>query len=104
MLVEIARKRHGYVPEVSYGTHFFQDLIEDGIVYVPMYPDDEGVIFNEKFLKRENSFYEFCPEPYYRSFDELIRVIHIPSVAKGMLATAAMNGEKDEGLIYLKKA
>lgn len=104
MLVEIARKQHGYVPEVSYGTHFFQDLIEDGIVYVPMYPDDEGVIFNEKFLEKKNSFPEYCSEPYYRAFDELIRVIHIPTVAKGMLATAAMNGEKDEGLIYLKKA
>lgn len=103
MLVEIARKRHGYVPEVSYGTHFFQDLIEDGIVYVPMYPDDEGVIFNEKFLNKESSFAEFCPEPYYRIFDELIRVIHIPNVAKGKLATAAMNGEQEEGLIYLKR-
>lgn len=104
MLVEIARKRHGYVPEVSYGTHFFQDLIEDGIVYIPMYPDDEGVIFNEVFLNRKSVFPVFCPEAYYRTFDELIRVIHIPTVVPGMLATAALNGEEDRGLIYLKKA
>lgn len=103
MLVEIARMREGYVPEVSYGTHFFQDLIEDHIVYVPMYPDDPGVVFNEKFLRQESIFPTLFPEPYYRNFDDLIRVIHIPSVADGKLATAALNGELDEGLIYLKR-
>jgi hypothetical protein len=103
MLVEIARMRAGYVPEVSFGTHFFQDLIEDGIVYVPMYPDDEGTVFNERFLHRESSFPEMLTEPYYRNYDELVRVIHIPKVAGGRLATAALNGEEDEGLIYLKK-
>lgn len=103
MLVEIARMRDGYVPEVSYGTHFFQDLIEDGIVYVPMYPDDPGVIFNEDFLRRKNEFSEMITEPYYKNYADLIRVIHIPSVADGKLATAALNGDTDEGLIYLKK-
>jgi len=103
MLVEIARMREGYVPEVSFGTHFFQDLIEDGIVYVPMYPDDPGVIFNDKFLRQESIFSKMLPEPYYRNFDDLIKVIHIPSVTGGKMATAALNGEIDEGLIYLKK-
>jgi len=38
-LVEVARERGGQTPEVSFGTHFFQDLVEDGILYVPVYPD-----------------------------------------------------------------
>ncbi len=103
MLVEIARMRDGYVPEVSYGTHFFQDLIEDDIIYVPMYPDDPGVIFNEEFLHRDNEFSRMIGEEYYRDYEELIRVINIPRVAKGKFATAALNGELDEGLIYLKR-
>jgi hypothetical protein len=103
MLVEVASMREGYVPEVSFGTHFFQDLIEDEIVYVPMYPDDPEVVFNEKFLREESVFPKLLPEPYYRSYDDLIRVIHIPEVAGGKLATAALNGEIDEGLIYLKR-
>ena len=28
VLVELAREEAGHVPEVSYGTHFFQDLVE----------------------------------------------------------------------------
>ncbi len=104
MLIEIAMMREGYVPEVSYGTHFFQDLIEDGIVYAPLYPGEEGVIYREDFLRGQASVLpDLLPEPYYRIFDDLIRVIHLPSVTGGRLATAVLNGETDEGLIYLKK-
>ena len=31
VLVELAREEAGHVPEVSYGTHFFQDLVEEDI-------------------------------------------------------------------------
>src|SRR5690606_9145834 len=39
-LIEIARQRSSYVPELSFGTHFFQDLVEANIRYLPLYPDD----------------------------------------------------------------
>ena len=52
LLMEIAAKRGGYVPDLSFGTHFFQDLVESGIRYLPLYPDDAGVVFNEPFLLR----------------------------------------------------
>ena len=29
-------------PELSFGTHFFQDLVEAEIRYIPLYPDDPG--------------------------------------------------------------
>jgi hypothetical protein len=34
LLVEVAFAKEGYTPEVSYGTHFFQDLVEADIVIV----------------------------------------------------------------------
>jgi len=52
MLVEIARKKGNYTPDLSFGTHFFQDLVESSIRYLPLYPDDPGAIFNESFLTR----------------------------------------------------
>jgi len=42
VLIEIARKKGNYVPDLSFGTHFFQDLVEASIRYIPLYPDDEG--------------------------------------------------------------
>ena len=50
LLVEVAFAKEGYTPEVSYGTHFFQDLVEADIVIVPLFPDDPGAILNEPFL------------------------------------------------------
>ena len=52
MLVEIARKKGCYLPEVSFGTHFFNDLVESQIAYLPLYPDQNGVVWNEDFLNR----------------------------------------------------
>ena len=47
MLVEIARKKGGYLPDLSFGTHFFK-TVEAGIRYLPLYPDDHGVASNEQ--------------------------------------------------------
>ncbi|MBL0177230.1 MAG: hypothetical protein IPP94_18625 [Ignavibacteria bacterium] len=52
VLVEIARRRGDYVPDLSFGTHFFQDLVGASIRYLPLYPDDAGVIFNDGFPQR----------------------------------------------------
>ena len=38
VLIEIARKKGNYLPDLSFGTHFFQDLVESAIRYLPLYP------------------------------------------------------------------
>jgi hypothetical protein len=45
MLIEIARLNENFAPDPSFGTHFFQDLVESQIRYLPLYPDDEQIIF-----------------------------------------------------------
>jgi hypothetical protein len=63
LLVEIARKKGNYLPDLSFGTHFFQDLVEASIRYLPLYPDDAGVVFDERFLIRsENILATLLPE------------------------------------------
>jgi hypothetical protein len=55
MLIEIACKQGDYTPDPSFGTHFFQDLVEASIRYLPLYPDDREIIFNEQFLTNANN-------------------------------------------------
>lgn len=60
VLGEVAFKGDGSTPEVSYGTHFFNDLVESGIIHVAIFPDDEDCFFNEDFFlnpKWWSSFY-----------------------------------------------
>lgn len=102
MLVEVARRRATYVPEVSFGSHFFQDLIEDNIAYLPLYPDEPGEIFNEEIFRKRSSFAELLPDPYFRKFDGLIRVIDVPAIADGRRAHAILNGEVEKAVVFLK--
>ena len=51
ILGEVAYVDANLIPELSYGTHFFQDLVETKIFYVALFPGDDNVIFNEEYLK-----------------------------------------------------
>ena len=100
MLIEVARDKNGYVPEVSYGTHFFQDLIEAEILYLPLYPDDRRNRFNETFLKDSpNCLPDLLPGD--AETGSTIRVIHVPAVCSGRMLRVDMNGEEDMALAYL---
>jgi pyruvate,water dikinase len=97
MLIEIARKREGYMPEPSFGTHFFQDLIETSISYLPLYPDEAGNIFNEDFLVNQPNV---LPEllPNYAYLQEILRVIDITSCTSGGALEILMNAEKEKAV------
>jgi pyruvate,water dikinase len=100
MIVEIARKQKDYVPELSFGTHFFQDLVEASIRYLPLYPDDRGVVFNEEFLVgSKNILADILPE--YSSLSDTIRVIEVADAANGQVLQVLMNGERDEAVALL---
>lgn len=92
MLIEIARKKGNYVPDLSFGTHFFQDLVEANIRYLPLYPDNDGILFNEKFLNdSENIFEDILPE--YKNLKNIIKVIDVPKTKDGMILKVYINAE-----------
>jgi len=75
-LIEIAVKEKGYIPELSYGTHFFQDLVETRIVYLALFPDEKEVTFNQEILERaRNSLGDLLPE--YEKFQNVLKVIDL---------------------------
>lgn len=49
-LVELAGEAVGASPEPSFGTHFFQDLMEAKIYPLAVFLDDEDTIFNRDFF------------------------------------------------------
>ncbi|MGM0570020.1 PEP/pyruvate-binding domain-containing protein [Marinobacter sp.] len=50
LLVEIADMGNGMVPDLSFGSHFFQDLVESGIAYVAIFPDQQDSTWNPDWL------------------------------------------------------
>jgi hypothetical protein len=63
VLIEVAFMSGNLMPELSFGTHFFQDLVETNIFYVALFTEKEGAVFNNKWLGRfENVFAKLVPK------------------------------------------
>ena len=100
MLIEIAQKQKDYVPELSFGTHFFQDLVEASIRYLPLYPGDWGTLFNESFFKNSRNW---LPDllPGFAYLAGTVHVIDVTNTVPGMVLQILMNGELDEAMAVL---
>ena len=97
LLMEVAARRGRYVPEVSFGTHFFQDLVEAGIRYLPLFPGERDVVFNETFLRdAPNALPALLPD--YAHLAPVVRVIDVPGATGGLVLRVLMNAETEEAL------
>ncbi len=80
VLCEYSSKKDGFMPELSYGSHFFQDIVESDIFYTAIFDDYQDVIFNpDRVLNKENLLISLLP-----GSGKLINVIHIANT-DGML-------------------
>jgi KaiC/GvpD/RAD55 family RecA-like ATPase len=79
VLVEAAEPEEGFMPELSYGSHFFQDLVETGIFYAAVFAGQPGVIFRpERILHEHNQLTELLPQ--YASFHHVVHVAETPGM------------------------
>ena len=100
VLIEVARQRENYLPELSFGTHFFQDLVEAAIRYLPLYPDDPATVFNERFLRRShNMLKDLLPE--FAHLEGTLRVIDVPQETGGLIVRVLMNADLDQAVAFL---
>jgi hypothetical protein len=101
VLIEIAHRRGEYVPEVSYGTHFFQDLVEDGIYYLALHPGEGKDVFQEQFLTQApNALSNVLPRD--ADLASCVRVIRLTDAAPGRALHLAMDGESGEAMCWLE--
>jgi predicted nucleotidyltransferase len=97
MLIEMAKKKGNYLPDLSFGTHFFQDLVESSIRYLPLYPDDESTLFNERFfLDAPNILENLLPE--HEGIADVLRVIDVTEYTEGKILRVLMNAETEEAV------
>ena len=100
VLVEIAKKSENYTPELSFGTHFFQDLVEAGIRYLPLYPDSEGQVFNWEFFRtKENTLARFLPE--FEHISNVLKVINVRENAGGNVARVLLNADLGQAMCLI---
>ena len=97
VLMEVARKKGNYVPELSFGTHFFQDLVESDIRYIPLYPDEPEGYLDETFLRRaRNLLPDLIPE--LESLADVVHVIEVAQEGESRVLRILMNADLDEAV------
>jgi hypothetical protein len=76
VLAEVAYEGGNLMPELSFGTHFFRDLVETDIFYVAIFPQKETVIFNkDRFSKMPNLLDALFPES--KRYADVVKVCEV---------------------------
>ena len=77
-VAEVSYNEHGLVPELSYGSHFFQDLVEAGTFYSAIYQDEAGCDFRESLLSTlPDRFTELVPPSASAGLEDVIHVYDV---------------------------
>ncbi len=76
ILCEIVAMGEGVVPDVSLGTHFFHELVEQNILYLAFFPDREENYMDSRFVEKlPNRLTELFPEQ--EGLADVIRVVDL---------------------------
>jgi hypothetical protein len=73
-LCEVIEMREGLVPDVSLGTHFFNDLVEMQVLYLALIPGKEGNRINADFIEQAPNELA-CLIPEEAAWASVVRVI-----------------------------
>lgn len=100
VLGEIAEMHEGLIPDVSLGSHFFNDLVELDILYFGLHPTREGNTLNRDFFaEAPNALARLVPAA--QKWEHAIKVIDFPT-ADGRSLKINMNSLTQAGVAYVE--
>jgi hypothetical protein len=103
VLCEIVAMRDDLVPDVSLGTHFFNELVEMDILYLALFPNRKGNRWNREFFEKSpNRLAELFPE--LAEWSRVVRVIDVAGASDGQpLLKLNANALEQNAFCYLDR-
>jgi hypothetical protein len=99
-LVELSGEAIGASPEPSFGTHFFQDLMEAQIYPLAVFLDDKDARFNHDFFyETPNRLLKFIPVD--KRLTRTLRLLAVKDHRPGHHMDLVMDGQKGRAVAYL---
>ncbi len=96
-LIELSRLPQSGAGILSADVHFLHDARNSGMIYLPIFPDEEETILNRQFiLHAGNILPELLPE--YSHLADVIHVIDLPGAADGRVMQVLLNAEQDKAV------
>ena len=85
VLGEVAFSSGGLMPELSFGSHFFQDLVETDIFYLAIFPENKTCTFDRAWLDAQPNSLEALM-PASSKYRRVVRVCQLPGDGLHLLA------------------
>ena len=99
-LVELTGNFLGPAPEPSFGTHFFQDLVESNIYPLAIQLEDPEALFDRAFFyETPNHLREFIPEA--AMFETSLRLLHVTDFRFGSHLELVMDDQAGRAVAFL---
>jgi hypothetical protein len=76
-LAEVAFTSGNLMPELSFGSHFFQDLVEAEIFYLALFPENRECFLNSAWLQKQPNALEGLL-PTSARYKKVVKVFRIP--------------------------
>ena len=90
-ICEMAEREVGYMPELSYGSHMFQDLVEAEIFYTAIFDNSQTMYFNRDYFKENtNILPDILPE--YLEYADIVQIYDLRG--KGLKLYSDVRNEK----------
>jgi pyruvate, water dikinase len=103
VICEIVAMREDLVPDVSLGTHFFNDLVEADTLYMALFPDRPSNCLNEAFFEsRPNKLGQLLPDLACK--EHIVRVVDAADLPDGQVIKLNANALQQKVMCYLDKA
>ena len=89
------------IPDVSLGSHFFNDLVEENMLYVALYPAYPGYALDERRLRSEpNRLADLLPDD--AKMAHVVRIVDFPLSGDGRTLWLNANCVRQDVLCYLQ--
>jgi len=99
-LVEIGWGQGKNRPTLSYGTHFFQDLVESRIYPLAIFPGEPGNPFKRSFFESSmNALPALLPAD--AGWADSVKIIDVPGTTGGRRLDLVMSGDEARALAFL---
>jgi pyruvate,water dikinase len=100
-ICEVVKPGMEVVPDVSLGSHFFNDLVEAKMLYLAVWPDRPGYGLGEEFLRAQrNLLPDLLPDD--ASMGAVVRVVDFPLPGDGRALRLEADCVRQEALCHLE--
>jgi hypothetical protein len=100
VLCELVEMNENLVPDVSLGTHFFNDIVEFKMLYLAVFPNVEHNFLNKRFLESgPNKLPALVPDQ--EGLSDAVRIIDVQEVTQNRKLYIHANAIDQKALCYL---